>query len=169
MNNLSLAYFSKGDLETGFQLMNNLLQESFWLVPLDAVPFYVDAGNPLVAAAILDTFTLHQRVPTKYFISALQNPGKEDPAGLDRVQEWAEGKPGMEIAVGLYAFLSQRYDEPAVSLAIAHTVWSKYGADYRKSPYFDKYVREFGLLAYWQEKGFPPQCQPAGTDDFHCD
>jgi TolB-like protein len=169
MNNLSLAYFSKGDLETGFQLVNTVLQESFWLVPLEAVSFYVEAGNPLIAAAILDTFTLHQRVPTKYFIFAAQNPGEEDPVGLDRVREWADGKQGMEMAVGLYAFLSRHYEEPAIPLAITYSVWSQHGADYRKSQYFRQYVREKGLLAYWQKKGFPPQCEPVGDDDFRCD
>jgi TolB-like protein len=37
------------------------------------------------------------------------------------------------------------------------------------SPAFKQNVRQEGLLAYWQQHGFPPQCRAVGTDDFHCD
>ncbi len=28
---------------------------------------------------------------------------------------------------------------------------------------------ERGLLEYWQQFGFPPQCRPLARDDFECD
>ena len=39
---------------------------------------------------------------------------------------------------------------------------------YRQSEQFRRRIREGGVLAYWQEHGFPPQCEPAGDDDFVC-
>jgi hypothetical protein len=30
-------------------------------------------------------------------------------------------------------------------------------------------IRDFGLFAYWQKHGFPPQCRAVGDDDFECD
>ena len=30
-------------------------------------------------------------------------------------------------------------------------------------------TKESGVLDYWHERGFPPQCRPIGSDDFECD
>tara|TARA_R110002096_G_scaffold391573_2_gene586456 strand:- start:768 stop:2612 length:1845 start_codon:yes stop_codon:yes gene_type:complete len=40
---------------------------------------------------------------------------------------------------------------------------------YRASAWFRTWVRETGILAYWQERGFPELCRPLGADDFECD
>jgi hypothetical protein len=29
-------------------------------------------------------------------------------------------------------------------------------------------MREYGLEAYWREKGWPALCRPLGADDFEC-
>jgi adenylate cyclase len=47
--------------------------------------------------------------------------------------------------------------------------WFPYPEDLRQSPHRKRMIRDFGLLAYWQKHGFPPQCRAAGEDDFECD
>jgi TolB-like protein/tetratricopeptide (TPR) repeat protein len=39
---------------------------------------------------------------------------------------------------------------------------------YRRSPEFKAHMRASGAAAYWRKHGFPPQCKPAGKDDFEC-
>lgn len=46
-------------------------------------------------------------------------------------------------------------------------LWSDHFARYR--PKFKRGARQWGLLEYWQERGFPPQCRPVGEDDFECE
>jgi len=40
---------------------------------------------------------------------------------------------------------------------------------YRASAWFRTWIRDTGILAYWQSEGFPELCRPVGTDDFECD
>ena len=47
--------------------------------------------------------------------------------------------------------------------------WYPYPEDFRQSPDRKRMIRDFGLFAYWQEHGFPPQCRALGDDDFECD
>jgi len=48
-------------------------------------------------------------------------------------------------------------------------IWGPDYAGYRRSPEFADYMRRSGVLEYWQAHGFPPQCRPAGEDDFECE
>lgn len=48
-------------------------------------------------------------------------------------------------------------------------LWSGHFAAYRRSPQFKQFIRDIGVLAYWQAHGFPPQCRALGAEDFACD
>jgi adenylate cyclase len=47
--------------------------------------------------------------------------------------------------------------------------WYPYPEDFKQSPHRKRMIRDFGLFAYWQKHGFPPQCRAVGSDDFECD
>lgn len=47
-------------------------------------------------------------------------------------------------------------------------LWTKDLAYLRRDPAFQNYLRDNGILAYWQRHGFPPQCRPQG-DGAACD
>ena len=36
------------------------------------------------------------------------------------------------------------------------------------SPGFKARIKKSGVYQYWQQYGYPPQCQPVGSDDFEC-
>ena len=46
--------------------------------------------------------------------------------------------------------------------------WHPDGDEFRKTDVSKTVMRESGVLAYWQARGFPPQCRPVGEDDFEC-
>jgi TolB-like protein len=48
-------------------------------------------------------------------------------------------------------------------------MWDASMRRYRQTDIFKSYVRESGIFDYWQQVGYPPQCRPAGDDDFKCD
>ena len=48
-------------------------------------------------------------------------------------------------------------------------LWDASMKRYRHTNAFRSYIRESGILEYWQKAGFPPQCRPAGQDSFECD
>jgi adenylate cyclase len=55
----------------------------------------------------------------------------------------------------------------AVPRDLLFHVWHRTGAPLRRSEAFKRFAREAGLVAYWQERGWPDKCRPRG-DDFDC-
>jgi TolB-like protein/Tfp pilus assembly protein PilF len=49
-----------------------------------------------------------------------------------------------------------------------HLIWSDQFAGYRRTPQFRQFVRDSGVLDYWQAHGFPPQCRAVAAQDFAC-
>lgn len=47
--------------------------------------------------------------------------------------------------------------------------WLRMHEDFLVSPHRKRLIREHGVLAYWKEHDFPPQCRAVGEDDFDCD
>lgn len=47
-------------------------------------------------------------------------------------------------------------------------LWTRDLAHLRRDPAFDDYLRRNGILDYWKQNGFPPQCRPVG-DGAACD
>jgi hypothetical protein len=61
------------------------------------------------------------------------------------------------------------WDEMAANPAIyPWLAWHPDAAEFRKSDIFKAAMRKSGVLAFWQARGFPPQCKPVGDDDFVC-
>jgi TolB-like protein len=47
--------------------------------------------------------------------------------------------------------------------------WERYPAGFRHSAGFKHKMERTGVVAYWRNHGFPPQCRALGTTDFACD
>jgi adenylate cyclase len=47
--------------------------------------------------------------------------------------------------------------------------WGDSYRRFRQTEAFRQIVRDAGVLAYWREHRFPPQCRPVGPEDFECD
>jgi hypothetical protein len=48
-------------------------------------------------------------------------------------------------------------------------IWMPQLASMRRLPEFKAYMREVGMVAYWQEFGWPPFCHMVEPTDFECD
>ena len=47
--------------------------------------------------------------------------------------------------------------------------WFPVMKEVRQLPRFKEYMKEIGLVDYWNEFGWPDLCRPVGDDDFECD
>ena len=47
-------------------------------------------------------------------------------------------------------------------------LWLPQLAEMRRLPEFKTYMRETGMVAYWQEYGWPSFCRPLNEHDFEC-
>lgn len=54
------------------------------------------------------------------------------------------------------------------SASFAALIWARDLAFLRRTPAFQRYLHDSGILAYWTQHGFPQQCRPLGNGA-HCD
>ena len=54
-------------------------------------------------------------------------------------------------------------------IMINQEIWDAGYKNYRQSDSFKAGIKQSGILDYWRENGFPPQCRAVGEDDFECD
>ena len=82
-----------------------------------------------------------------------------------------EQATGVVSVTHLYLWLGD-YDDAGKSDDRVNTTisaWDRYPPSWRNSPGMKAKLRAQGVVSYWRAKGFPPQCHPAGADDFNCD
>jgi tetratricopeptide (TPR) repeat protein len=84
------------------------------------------------------------------------------PMDLQLISMWAAyfGDPELTMdAIEKYARVN----------ASISTLWYSVMREVRKTPQFKKFVKEKGLVDYWNKFGWPDLCRPVGDDDFVCD
>ena len=103
-------------------------------------------------------------------IRALENPDADHSAGLVRFKQWeSQTDSGITLADMSIVLLAFGAYEEFASLSSAFYMWLPDARDFRTTPYFKKKMRDTGILAYWQDSGFPEFCRAQGDDDFECD
>lgn len=97
---------------------------------------------------------------------AFRDPEGDHAELLAELLEFLSARPASAAswAVGILIPLGAHDMLPDNSLVI----WGPEFARYRQSTQFRRFMRESGVLDYWREYGYPPQCRPVGVDDFEC-
>ena len=82
---------------------------------------------------------------------------------LSRIAIWAAYFGDDEFAM--------KVEEKAISINAESIVplWYPLMREVRQLPRFRQFVREIGLVDYWDKFGWPDLCHPVGDDDFVCD
>jgi len=73
------------------------------------------------------------------------------------------GDPELVMDIIEKAGIQYKYAEAISNL------WFPVMKEVRQTPRFKKYVREAGLVDYWNEFGWPDICRPLDSGDFECD
>ena len=101
---------------------------------------------------------------------ALGHADRVDEALAERIRQFFARNPGRDPAAiaGVLGPLSDDGEEIS-STRMSWLFYDIHYPRYRASAWFRTWIRETGILAYWQSEGFPDLCRPVGTDDFECD
>jgi tetratricopeptide (TPR) repeat protein len=168
---LARAYLFKGDVETALKLCNETLEHLLHSTDDAFVSTYVRNGHRYLALHIADARLGSAGAPVIEWIRAIENPDADSSSGLARLKDWerqtSSGEKLMSIGPMFLSF--RAYDELAESPDLAgYALWHPDGDEFRTTPQFKSIIRQQGIFDYWKSHGFPPQCKPAGDDDFEC-
>jgi len=99
-------------------------------------------------------------------VSALEDPRRGPAAGAAIDRAAAAGQ--LDELVHLGALVFARQNERALRLLLSRAtlrtlelefLWSREAAELRRLPGFSQAVARFGLAAYWDQVGWPPECR----------
>jgi TolB-like protein len=121
----------------------------------------IPAADPINAAMIANLDTPKTALLELRRLYAATGPG--NPSGLRDVGLWAGHFGDAELALD------------AMQSAVAEQggqmvyVWLPQLEEMRQLPEFKALLRDLGIVAHWQEYGWPPICRPLDREDFECD
>ncbi len=169
---LANVYRSSGDVDTALKLNEMAMENVFDSISDALVSAYVRRGQRYLAVRIANNRMGNVGAPVIEWIRAIENPDGDNSSGLARLKDWerqTDTGVTMEQAIP-HAFLSFRaWDEIAkVRQWSSFLLWHPDSGEFRKTDVYKDVARKSGNLAYWQARGFPPQCKPVGEDDFEC-
>jgi len=169
---MATAYLMKGETDHAVDLLELTLEYNFHSITENFVSHFVRNNRRYLAMLIADIKTDRDEAPVVEWIRAIENPDADNSAGLARLESWASNSAtGRTIADIPDIYVSFRaYDElEQYGGRSVWILWHPDAAEFRGTPQFKRLVRKIGLVDYWFERGFPPQCRPLGADDFECD
>ena len=168
---LAAMYLYKGDMAMAHRLHDETLEHRFYANIEMFVSTYVRSGHRNLALLIADKALGSADAPAIEWIRAIENPDGDNSAGFERLKDWeSRTDTGRRIAKTPVMLLSFRaYDEIGTRpAAVRNVIWHPDGDEFRTTPQFKAVIREVGIFKYWKSRGFPPQCEPVGDDDFEC-
>jgi tetratricopeptide (TPR) repeat protein len=131
------------------------------------VSYYVRSGQRNMALLVAALAVRNPYAPIRDWIEAIENPEEDHSARVARFNEWGENF-NLDVCDMDAVAIALRQEQCFTLVENARLIWQPDTAYYRKTPAFKEYVNTH-LMAYWQEHGFPPQCQPLEDGDFECD
>jgi len=156
---------------------------------LDTLYLTLDQGYGLISNAAFDVLIENGRreeamlliggqigfdAPLGPVIDAFLDPENNSPEdAYALVVAHAAANPDKLGAGGVYYVAARLGIEPLPELTLDVlpniNIWYPFFDEARQSDLFHNLALEFGVLAFWQEYGFPSQCRPVGDNDFECD
>lgn len=171
--------FYEGDYEAAREQLEVAESMGAWYVTGAVLPMVLyEMGRPDEALAATRRYA--ERVGMGADFAELLHAAKSDPTRSAEAISAILDSPaaGYPATVRLYDLLRIGEYELAVDYALTAPsaepvdllvyAWSPSRTDFRNSPEFERFVREAGLLDYWEKRGWPDLCRP-DSDGFICD
>jgi TolB-like protein len=169
---LAHVYLISGDADTALQLNEVAMENVFDSISEAFIPEYVRRGHRNLAIRIADNRLGSAGAPVVEIIRAVENPGGDNSAGYARLKDWEnQTRSGQRIerAIPFAWIYFGVWDEFAENPGdFSYMYWHPDADEFRKTDLAKRVMRESGVLAYWQARGFPPLCRAVGQDDFEC-
>ncbi len=134
----------------------------------------VQRGDRLAALLLMDNLGLSPAIRER-LIDALSQPGQDGTDSAAIVQQYSRDYAGSGNAAAVMAHLYlwlgdfDSVGELDLSQTGELVAWDRTPPEFRNSPGFKRLLERSGVVAYWREHGFPPQCRAVGANDFSCD
>ena len=117
-----------------------------------------DPFNAAMLASLDDPDNALAQIREAYAVA-----GAVDPNQLSNIGIWAAHFGDVILA---FDAMRAAIDEQGGQMVY---VWMPQLASMRRLPEFKAYLREIGMVDYWNEYGWPDICRERGEDDFECD
>jgi len=170
---LALSALFSGDTARALEIHETALRHGFYGNSMPFLYLYAAMGEERTAliAMAADNAGRGINKATAYEYRALTDPAFDYEAEKTLIDQAyfraGEVEPDWDPAHPDYLFIYRQYEQLRSS-ELAYW-WFPYPLEFRNSPHRKRMMREIGLPEYWRKHGFPPQCQPKGSDDFECD
>ena len=135
------------------------------------IPAFLARGDRITAFTVSRNIYWWAEFPHADYIDAIAEPEYQPGGRIEKLLKWSDEKKvdivdetNVMLALRAYDLIDvQAFDNDYEDL------WLPAFAHYRKSSQFKQLAADLGLLEYWRDAGFPPQCRELGDGDFECD
>jgi len=164
---LALSLLTLGQIESAIREIESTTEDNFHSTDDFFVSYYVQTGQRNMALLVAALSLRKLDAPIKDWIEAIEHPEEDHSSRIARFNEWGK-EYNMTICEMDAVVIALRAEECLTTVENAGLMWHPDSAWYRKKPEFKEFVNTH-LMAFWQENGFPPQCQALEDGDFECD
>ena len=171
----SVALLSLGRTDEALDLFERGVADGFVINRAENfVGPLIARGNVLAAQLLLDEMGMEPEV-RKALVDALKRPGPPSPDAEAVIQRFfTSTKVPYLVQLGVsypYLWLGDfaKVGANVDVLSGGIVTWERYPPGFHGSPVFKGMLASSGVLAYWRQKGFPPQCRAVGAKDFTCE
>ena len=169
IRHLGLTYNLKKDYEAAVDFYNMGLEDNFFSQENSFVYPMFKTGNRTAALLLADRVTNGSNAPIGAWIRAIENPDNISAKDLDAYRKWIINHQIVENSPFEFMLAFKDYDNLPISVSDTDYHWHPQATEWRQTEGFRRFVEELGILDYWREFGFPPQCRAVGEEDFECD
>lgn len=178
-SNFGLASFFEGDYEAALAQIEVAESMGAWYVTAAVLPmmlYYLDRPEDALAARR----RFDERIGMGADFADLVNAAMNDPTRRAEARSAILAAPASSysanfrmndlLRIGEFELaVEQALTSPSATPAdLLLNSWFPNRRDFRNSAAFARFVREAGLLEYWQTRGWPDLCRPEG-EGFSCD
>jgi TolB-like protein/tetratricopeptide (TPR) repeat protein len=155
-----------GQIEAAVSQLEATFEFNFHSTDDKFVSYYVHTGQLKMAYLVASLALRSPFAPISDWIDAIENPDEDHSHRVARFNEWGK-ESNIDICDMDAVAIALKQEQCFPRFASADLMWQPDTAYFRKTQAFKDFVNT-NLMDYWQENGFPPQCQALDDGDFSC-
>ncbi len=160
------ALLALGSIEAAIRQYEATLEANFHSTDDKFVSYYVHSGQRKMALLVAALALRNQFAPIRDWIEAIENPLEDHSSRVARFNQWGAAHH-MDVCDMDAVAIALKREDCFTKIDNADMMWQPDTAYFRKTPAFKEFVNTH-LMEYWQQNGFPPQCQALEEGDFSC-
>jgi TolB-like protein len=166
---IAIIHVLTGNDEQADVYFERLATEGFLTYTAIHVPYLFRKGRNVQAKLAAHHISRHPDFPAREWFEALQYPNRDHHNAIPKAEKWLKADPHIGVSAALMLAFGG-YDRITIEGGLVmNWIWQPGFPGFHESGHFKRIATELGLVAYWREFGYPPQCRAVGDDDFECD